>query len=189
MIPPGVYQGLVAVRGLARGRSGARETEPATPVAETVVKETLPFMNRHIRGMVEAQLLTGMRPGEVCVMRSCDIDTSGKVWLYRPNRHKTAHHGHQRVIAIRPKAQEIIQQFLTLDTQSFLFSPRRAMEEILLGEESVSPCPICQGEGTRLDIFDRVGHCYGGCSNVTGDRLLDCILIPPSVTLNRRYFR
>jgi integrase len=130
MVPPSVYQGLAAMRGLARGRSGAREREPVRPVAEEVVREMQPFMNRHVRGMVDVQLLTGARPGEVCVLRACDIDMGGSIWLYRPDRHKTAHHGHQRVIAIGPRAQEILREFLTLDTQAYLFSPRRAMEEI-----------------------------------------------------------
>ena len=49
------------------------------------------------------------------VMRACDIDMSGKVWLYRPARHKTEHHGHGRIIALGPKAQEVIRPFLTLE--------------------------------------------------------------------------
>jgi integrase len=137
MVPPAACQGLAAVRGLARGRCAARETEPVRPVAEGVVRETQPFLNRHVRGMVEVQLLTGARPGEVCALRSCDIDTSGGIWLYRPGsdggphgRHKTAHHGHQRVIAIGPRAQQVVREFLTLDTRAYLFSPRRAVEEL-----------------------------------------------------------
>jgi integrase len=136
LVPPSVYQGLQAVRGLERGRSDARETKPVGPVSEAAVNDTLPYLNRHTAGMVRVQLLTGARPGEVCRMRTCDIDMTGKVWLYRPGSdegphgaHKTAHHGHQRVIAIGPKAQAIIKEFLTLDTQTYLFSPRRAMEE------------------------------------------------------------
>jgi integrase len=43
--------------------------------------------------------------------------------------HKTEHHGHQRIIAIGPRAQEVIRPFLTLDTQAYLFSPRAAMED------------------------------------------------------------
>ncbi len=34
--------------------------------------------------MVRLQRLTGMRPAEVCILRKCDIDTTGDVWLYRP---------------------------------------------------------------------------------------------------------
>jgi len=127
MVPPAVLQGLQAVRGLKRGRTGARETAPIRPVAESVVLDTLPHMTPPIRALVQLQLLTGMRPGEAVMMRACDLDMSSKVWLYRPDRHKTEHHGHGRVVAIGPKAQEIIRPFLTLDTQAYLFSPRRAV--------------------------------------------------------------
>jgi integrase len=137
LLPPAVLQGLQAVRGLQRGRSKARETEPVRPVSLAVVEETVPFMNRHVAAMVRVQLLTGARPGEVCVMRGCDLDTSGRVWLYRPGsdqgregKHKTAHHGHQRVIAIGPKAQEVIRPFLKLDTHAYLFTPREALDEL-----------------------------------------------------------
>ena len=62
-------------------------------------------------------------------MRACDIDMSGAVWLYRPADHKTAHHGHGRTIALGPKAQAVVKEFLTLDTQAYLFSPTLAREE------------------------------------------------------------
>ena len=48
---------------------------------------------RRSRAMVEVQLLTGMRPGEVCQLRPCDIDTAGPVWVFRPRQHKTRHRG------------------------------------------------------------------------------------------------
>jgi integrase len=84
LIPAVVHHALRDVRGLACGRSPAHETEPAAPVPDTVVEETLPFLNRHVRAMVQLQGLTGARPGEVCRLRACDLDMSGKVWLYRP---------------------------------------------------------------------------------------------------------
>jgi integrase len=137
LVRPELHHALCDVRGLQKGRSEARETGPVAPVALAVVEDTLPYLNRHVRGMVEVQLLTGARPGEVCAMRGCDIDMTGAVWLYRPGsdggpegRHKTAHHGHGRIIAIGPKAQEVIRQFLKLDTRAYLFCPREAMEEV-----------------------------------------------------------
>ena len=136
MVPPAVLQGLQAVRGLQRGRSQAKETKPVSPVAVALVEETVPHMNRQIAALVRVQLLTGMRPGEVVLMRACDLEMSGKVWIYRPGsdagaegQHKTAHHGHQRVIAIGPRAQEVIRPFLKLDTRAYLFSPREAIAE------------------------------------------------------------
>jgi integrase len=79
--------------------------------------------------MVRLQLETGMRSGELVAMRACDIDMTGKVWLYRPAQHKTLHHGHGLVVPIGPKGQEIIRRYLLVDTQAFLFSPARNMEE------------------------------------------------------------
>jgi integrase len=87
--------------------------------------------------MTQLQRLTGVRPGEVCMMRACDLDTSGDVWLYRPGsnlgpvgQHKTAHHGKHRIVALGPKAQEIVRQFLPMNTTDFLFSPAKALEEM-----------------------------------------------------------
>jgi integrase len=58
------------------------------------VEATLPFLSRQVKAMVELQLLTGMRPREVCAMRSRNIDPRGEVWIYRPLQHKNTHHGH-----------------------------------------------------------------------------------------------
>src|SRR5262249_15383779 len=71
----------------------------------------------------------GMRPGELVIMRGCDIDMTGSVWLYHPQRHKTAHLGHERVVPIGPRAQGIIRRHLKTDIQAFLFSPRNAFAE------------------------------------------------------------
>jgi integrase len=79
--------------------------------------------------MIQLQLLTGMRPGEVVVMRGCDLNMTGPVWTYLPKSHKTAWHGHSRTIYLGPRAQEIIQPWLKLDTQAYLFSPREALAE------------------------------------------------------------
>src|SRR5262249_24253725 len=79
--------------------------------------------------MVRLQLVTGMRPGEVCTMRAIDIDMTGPVWLYRPSRHKTEHHGHTRIIAIGPRAQEIVRRHLKTEIQAYLFSPADSIAE------------------------------------------------------------
>jgi hypothetical protein len=46
-----------------------------------------------------------MRPGELCAIGTRDIDTTGKVWLYKPSSHKTAHQGHEREIRVGPRAR------------------------------------------------------------------------------------
>ena len=69
LIPFKAYQALTAVTGLQIGRTPARESEPVQPVDDAVVDATLPHLNRHVRGLVEFQRLTGCRPGEACLMR------------------------------------------------------------------------------------------------------------------------
>ncbi len=124
-----VYQALKTVRGLERGRSLARETDPVAPVNLDVVEKTLPYLLLPVQALVRLQMLTGARPGEVCIMRGCDLDASGPVWLYRPRSHKTVHRGKPRIVALGPKAQDVVRSFLKLDTQAYLFSPREAMEQ------------------------------------------------------------
>ena len=79
LVPPAVHQALAAVAGLQRGRTDAREPDPVGPVDDATVDATLPHLNRHVRGLVEFQRLTGCRPGEACSVRRCDIDTGGAV--------------------------------------------------------------------------------------------------------------
>jgi integrase len=80
--------------------------------------------------MIRLQRLTGARPGEVCALRGCDLDTTGEVWLYRPAMHKTAHRGKERVIALGPQAQAVVKPFLKLDTRAYLFSPAEGLAEV-----------------------------------------------------------
>jgi integrase len=127
LVPAAVVQALATVAGLPKGRSPARESEPVQPVPEPLVEAVLPLVLPPVRAMIRLQLLTGMRPGEACAMRPCDIDMTGATWLYRPALHKTAWRGKGRVIALGPKAQAIVREFLPLKTDDFLFSPARAV--------------------------------------------------------------
>ncbi len=128
IVPETTHRALMSVRGLEKGRTEARETEPVRPIADAVVDATLPYVLPPVRAMIRLQRLTGMRPGEVCLMRACDIDMSGAVWLFRPHAHKTKHKGKARVVALGPQAQAVVKASLKLDTQAYLFSPREAME-------------------------------------------------------------
>jgi integrase len=129
LIPPSVHHGLKAVSSLKKGRSEIRESEPVKPVPDASVEAVKPFVARQVWAMIQLQRLTGMRPGEVCRIRTIDVDASGKVWNYVPESHKTEHHGRSRVICIGPKAQEILRPWLRSDPTARLFSPREAMEE------------------------------------------------------------
>jgi integrase len=126
LIPPSVYHGVKAVSGLQKGRSNAKEPEPIKPVPEEHVNAIREFVSRQVWAMIQLQLLTGMRPGEVVIMRTCDLDTSGCIWLYRPVQHKLQHHGLERIVYLGPRAQEVLKPWLRPNLQEYLFQPREA---------------------------------------------------------------
>ncbi len=103
-----------------------------------------------------------MRPGEVRIMRGCDLDTTEDVWLYRPSQHKTRHKGKERVVALGPRAREIVRSFLKLDTQAYLFSPRDVMEQRrrLLREKRKTPVQQSQQNRRKRNPRRRPGDCY-----------------------------
>jgi integrase len=130
IIPPTVFHSVQPVAGLRFGRSKAHESLPVKPVPQELIDEVLKRVTTPIRTMINLQLLTGMRPGEVVIMRTSDIDRSGALWTYQPSRHKTAHHGHERLVFLGPKAQEILKPFLKPELpDQFLFSPVDADRE------------------------------------------------------------
>jgi len=112
LIPAAVCQALATVPGLRKGRSAARESKAVPPVPNDVVDATLPHLPPVVADMVRFQRLTGCRPGEVCSIRPCDVDRSGEVWLYRPESHKTEHHGRERIVYIGPQAQAVLLPYL-----------------------------------------------------------------------------
>jgi len=128
LCPSSVYEALRTVEGLRRGKSKARETAPVKPVPDEVVERTLPHLHLHLATMVRLQRITGMRSGELCGLCLRDLDRTGPVWFYSPASHKTAHHGHVRVVAIGPKGQALLQPLLDgLRDDEAIFSPARAM--------------------------------------------------------------
>lgn len=129
LVPTTVYHGLQAVSGLRRGRSEARETEPVRPVPEVYVDAIRQHVSRQVWAIIQVQRLTGMRSGEVVIMRGRDFDTSGLIWLFRPMSHKTEHHGYERIVEIGPRAQAVIEPFLKSDVGAYLFSPADAVAE------------------------------------------------------------
>ena len=103
---------LATVPGLRRGRTPARETAPIEPVPEGVLEAVLPRLAEDVRAMVLIQLHADMRPGEVVILRPCDLDRSDEPWLYTPHTHKTEHHGRQRRVFLGPRARQILAPYL-----------------------------------------------------------------------------
>jgi integrase len=117
--------------------------------------------------MARIQYLAGMRPGEICALRSCDINRSKEVWEFDYKEHKTAHHGHDRTIWFGRRAQEILTSYLMDaegDPEKYLFSPRDSvrmtnMEKRKKRKTKVQPSQRCRakkepkiGPGTRYEV-------------------------------------
>jgi hypothetical protein len=56
-------------------------------------------------------------------------------------------------------------------------SPVPTIATILFGADR-TPCPVCEGEGTRLDMLDHVAMCYANCGKVRLSQLFDVFFKP-----------
>jgi len=155
MVSTHVLAAINSVPGLRYGRSTAVEADPIKPVPDEHIKAIQSRVNRFVWGMIQLQLATGMRPGEVRLMRMGDIDMSCEVWEYRPQKHKTEHHGRQRLIFIGPKGQEISKPFLVADTERYLFSPQAAELERSEERRTNRSTPMTPSQAARSEKTDR----------------------------------
>jgi integrase len=155
------YLSLEHVEPLKAGRTKAPETEPIKPVPAAHVKAVQPYLSRQVTALVDLQLLTGMRPGEVCSMRGIDLDTTDEPWEYKPPQHKTMHHGHKRVIYLGPKAVEVVKEFLRANPQEYLFSPADAIRELREKLHRDRATPMNQGNKPKPNLENRVKKKYG----------------------------
>lgn len=150
MLPVTIWQSLCAVSGLSRGRSAAKESTLVMPVDDGTVSDTLPHLSSVLADMVRLQLLTGMRPGEVCSLRPCDVTrgTNG-IWTYRPASHKTEHHGRERRIFIGPQGQDVLRHYLDRDAEEFCFSPRESESVRSAGRRQNRKSPMTPSQAAR----------------------------------------
>jgi Site-specific recombinase XerC len=151
LVRPDVAQALRDVQGLRKGRTDARESAPVLPVEDSMVNATLEHLPEIVADMVRLQRLTGCRPEEICTIRPCDVDTSGSVWAYRPQSHKTEHHGRERVIFIGPKGQELLRPYLLREKTAFCFCPAEGERKrrVKLHEQRKTPVGYGNGPGTN----------------------------------------
>jgi integrase len=92
------------------------------------VEAIFPYVTPVIRAMLEVQLNSGLRPGEVCRMTTGQIDMTGDQWVYKPAQHKTKHLGKTRVVPLGPKAMEVLKPWLKDDPDAILFRPQESYE-------------------------------------------------------------
>lgn len=140
LVISGTHHALSTVEGLRHGEAGVRESDDVPPVPEAVLEATLPHLGAVVRALVQVQLLTGARPGELVGLKPNMLERSGTVdlgkglqaqagecWALVPRSHKTAHRNRKRIILFGPQAQAVMAPLLDgRDPDAFVFSPQEA---------------------------------------------------------------
>jgi integrase len=150
-----VVQALASVAGLRTGRSEAHETRPVLPVPDDRVAALEPFLPPQTWAMVRLHDLSGMRPREVAILRTGDLDRDGPVWFYYPERHKSEHHGRRREIGLGPQAQAVLLPFLKADPDAYLFDPRDVDADRLAALRANRQSPVQPSQRNRRPATPR----------------------------------
>lgn len=135
-VPRDVALDCAAIVPLKQGECGSRPERGRERRAPTFdeIEKVAAAAPRQVAAMIRLQALTGMRPGEACALRWCDVDKKGPTvdqvptWIYTVEGAKTAHHGHVTRYALPPAAQSILQDFPALP-RAFVFSPAGRMAD------------------------------------------------------------
>jgi integrase len=193
LVPVSVYHALNTIEPLKRGRTIAREGKRVLPAPMELVDGCRPFLSRQVNGLIDLQLLTGARCGELVIMRPIDIDMTSKdgVWRYRPATHKTEHFGKERVIYLGPRAQEVILPFLAeRRTDQYIFSPAEAEQERRAKLTAARKTPLSCGNtvgSNRLEVPTRKpGDRYTAPSYYTAIMRACDLAFPPPAHLRPR---
>lgn len=130
-VPDGRWAHLCALPGLGRNDASVRHTAARKACSWDELSLVLPHCVRPVRAILLLLWHTGMRPGDACLMRACDVERSGEVWVYRPATHKNDWRGQDRAVPLGPAAQKVLAPFL-LETEgeAYVFVPvqRRAKD-------------------------------------------------------------
>jgi integrase len=125
MIDAALWHRLQVVKA-PEPHEGRDSPPPRRSAPKAAVEATLGELRRgpaaDILRLIE---LTGMRPGEACVMRGSDVERSGEVWAYRvpADWNKTERSGRSRVVYLGPRAQAIVGPRIDRHGDGYLFRP------------------------------------------------------------------
>lgn len=128
LLPPELHHGLSCVKAVYPGQMGVREAPKIGPASWASVVGVEPYLSPTVAALMRVQYLCGMRPGEACRMRACDIDRSGDIWLYSPAQHKTQWRGKTLVKAVPLAAQQVLAPLIeSRAADAYLFNPADAV--------------------------------------------------------------
>ncbi len=153
LVDSAVWESLRSVDTLHIGRTPVPEMKEVPPVELDRVQAVTPFLSPVVRDMISLQLITGMRPGEVCRLRPGDLDRSSDVWEFNVLGHKTAHHGRKRTVYIGPEAQSVLRPYLLRAADQHCFSAAESREWWFQQAEEarVTPASCGNARGRKHD--------------------------------------
>ncbi len=128
LIPDALAQGLMGYAFMCPDMIGGGEysffyNDPDKPLDQELI----------VRSAQCSALMPMMQfsvaPWRVCTLTPGNIDTSGDVWEYRVDGHKTEHHDRSRKIFIGPDAQKILRLYLARPDEQVCFSMAESLEQ------------------------------------------------------------
>jgi integrase len=101
IVPAGAWASLRAVPGLTAQNPRVRHKKKEKPPTRGDFLRVARKATRLVRIMLLLQWYSGMRPGEIRILRRCDLDTSDPLcWVYRPAEHKQDWRGQERAVPL-----------------------------------------------------------------------------------------
>ena len=116
---------LQSVAPLLSGRTEAHDNAPRHAVDQGNIEAVRQRVQPLVRDLIDLQLLTGARSGELLMLTTGMIDRTGKVWKAALVDHKCQHHGQSRTLHFGPQAQLILAKYLSADPDQPLFGITR----------------------------------------------------------------
>ena len=124
MIPPEPWHKAATLENLKPGRTAAKSPKKILPVPLEHIEAVKPFVTQSVRGLIELQLLTGARSGELLKLKAADIDMTGNVWIVSLKKHKNSWRGQSRTLCIGPRGRSVLKPFiLQRRADEYLFQP------------------------------------------------------------------
>jgi integrase len=194
-IDPMISHRLECVEGLSWGEGG-RESVERMPALWPQVQAVEDLVARQVWAMIQLQWVTGMRSQNVCEISTGRIEMGDKdVWFYTPVSDKARRRrkrGEKLVIALGPRAQEILGPWLRFDVNEFLFSPAEAEAEHRDRRRAHRKTPLWPshlaryGRQRRRRSLQAPGDCYTSGTYRRAIRRACEQLYPLPATLARR---
>lgn len=125
LVPQPVAAALAEVKALAVGETDAPEPKPRKAIGEDDLEAVRTELPDDHKDLFDLMLLTGARPGELCSLKSGQLNRRGEVWRADLAKHKTSKKGKSRTIFFNAAAQLILRRYLKADPDAQLFTISR----------------------------------------------------------------